>query len=127
MRRDRRRAFETLLVSRAGIPLRWAMAMLLLACGGGGGGSGDVSGGASVTVSWDAVVGDPTLAGYRLYYGTAPRIYLQPLGHGLDVGDVTTHQIGGLAGDTTYYFAVTAYDRANNESEFSSEVIKVLP
>jgi len=104
-----------------------AIAGLLTACGGGGGASGVGGNGASATLSWNAVTGDPTFAGYRVYYGTATRSYLQALGNGLDVGNVTTFTLTGLSGATTYYFAVTAYDWALNESAFSNEAVKVLP
>ena len=33
----------------------------------------------------------------------------------------------GLAGGRTYYFAVTAYDNAGNESAYSAEVSKAIP
>ena len=103
--------------------------MSVLACGGGGGGGegGGANVGSSVTLRWDAVAGDPTLAGYRIYYGTAPRVYFQRPGQGVDVGDVTSYQLKGLSGGTTYYFAATAYDWSNNESVLSSEVVKVVP
>jgi hypothetical protein len=99
---------------------------VLTACGGGGGGEG-ASSGASATLSWSSVVGDETLAGYRVYYGTAPRDYFQARGSGLDVGNVTSYRLTGLNAATTYYFAVTAYDWALNESVFSNETVKTLP
>jgi hypothetical protein len=99
---------------------------VLTACGGGGGGGGAGSG-ASATLSWSPVAGDATLAGYRIYYGTAPRGYFQAVGDGLEVGNVTTYTLTGLNAATTYYFAVTAYDWALNESAFSNETAKTLP
>lgn len=104
-----------------------ALAGALTSCGGGGGGGETGGSGATATLSWDPVAGDPTFAGYRIYYGTVPRGYLQALGRGLDVGNVTTYTLTGLSGATTYYFAVTAYDWALNESELSNEAVKVLP
>ena len=105
--------------------LRLSATCLLIACGGGGGGGGSVgSSTAAATLSWDPVVDDPTLAGYRVYYGIASRTYLQPAGQGLVVGNVTTYTVSGLSPAATYYFAVTAYDQSGNESVFSSEAVK---
>lgn len=102
---------------------------LLVACGGGGvqpvgGGGGSTS--PSATLTWDAAT-DPNLSGYRIYYGTAPRMYLQSPGQGVSVGNVTTYTVTGLSSATTYYFAATAYDTSNSESIFSNEVLKVIP
>ncbi len=58
------------------------------------------------------------LAGYKIYYGTAPGTY----GQLIDVGSVTTYTLVGLAQGQTYYIAATAYDTYNNESDFSNEV-----
>jgi chitodextrinase len=80
----------------------------------------------TATLAWDAVT-YPTLSGYRVYYGTAPGTYLQPLGQGINAGNVTTYTVTGLSSGTRYYFAVTAYDTSNNESGFSNEVFKDNP
>jgi chitodextrinase len=77
-------------------------------------------------LTWDPVTA-PTLNGYRIYYGTAPGTYLQPIGQGIDVGNVTTYTVTGLGSGTRYYFAATAYDTSNNESTFSNEVFKDTP
>jgi len=104
--------------------LRLSAAAFLVACGGGGGGVGGSA--ATTTLSWDPVVADPTLAGYRIYYGIASKTYLQPVGQGLVVGNVTTYTLSGLDPATTYYFAVTAYDHSGNEGVFSNEAVKAL-
>ena len=96
-----------------------AIAGLLVACGGGGGGG-------TATLTWDASV-DPRVSGYRIYYGTAPRTYFQPIGQGLDVGNITSYTVTGLSSATTYYFAATAYDSLNSESDFSNEAHKTIP
>lgn len=104
-----------------------AVTGLLVACGGGGvqpvGGSGG-SPGSSIALAWDA----PTtpVSGYRIYYGTAPGIYLQPPGQGVNVGNATTYTATGLSSATTYYFAATSYDTSNTESIFSNE-LRVTP
>jgi hypothetical protein len=78
------------------------------------------------TLAWDAVAATNIL-GYRLYYGTAPRTYLQPLGQGLSVGNVTTYVLMGLSNRTRYYFAVTSIDALGNESGYSNEAFKDIP
>jgi chitodextrinase len=77
-------------------------------------------------LTWDPVTA-PNLAGYRIYYGTAPGTYLQPTGLGIDVGNVTSYTVTGLGSGTRYYFAATAYDTFNSESVFSNEVFKDVP
>jgi chitodextrinase len=82
--------------------------------------------GTSATLAWDAVTA-ANLSGYRIYYGTAPGTYLQSVGHGLNVGNVTTFTVTGLSSGTRYYFAATAYDTSNSESAYSNEVTKIIP
>lgn len=114
--------------------LLWALA--IIGCGGdddpvdGSGGGPDVVvvGDGEAVVSWDApsTRSDGTglmpasLGGYRVHYGTAPRTYDTTI----DVGRVTSHRVTGLTTGTRYYFAVTAYDISDRESEFSEEVSK---
>ena len=43
------------------------------------------------------------------------------------MGNATTYTATGLTSGTRYYFVVTAYDTANNESSFSNEVFKDIP
>jgi chitodextrinase len=80
----------------------------------------------TATLAWDPVVAT-NLAGYRLYYGTAPGTYLQSRGQGASVGNVTTFTVSGLTSGIRYYFAVTAFDTSNNESAYSNEVFKDVP
>lgn len=89
-------------------------------------GRGISSGPNTATLSWDPVT-QPNLRGYRVYYGPAPGAYLQSPGEGINTGNVTTHSINGLASGRRYYFAVTAFDASNNESEFSNEAFKDIP
>ncbi|HDL18986.1 MAG TPA: T9SS type A sorting domain-containing protein [Bacteroidetes bacterium] len=72
--------------------------------------------GKSVTVSWDANT-EADLLGYKIYYGTASRSYSKVV----DVSNVVQYQIDNLSEGQTYYFAVTAYDTAYNESGYSAE------
>jgi len=81
----------------------------------------------SAILTWTPPATATNLSGYRLYYGTAPRTYLQPYGQGTDLGNVTTYTLLGLSNGTRYYFAVTAVDTLGGESPYSSEVFKDIP
>jgi hypothetical protein len=70
-----------------------------------------------VTLAWDPVAASD-LAGYKLYYGYASGNYSASI----DVGNTTTAAFSGFDQPGMYYFAVTAYDTAGNESDFSNEV-----
>ena len=80
----------------------------------------------SASLAWDSVT-DPNLSGYRLYFGTAPGTYLQPVGQGISVGNVTTYTVMGLGSGTRYYFAVTDFDTLGQESSYSNEVFQDIP
>jgi len=71
-----------------------------------------------VSLAWDANT-EPDLAGYRIHYGTSSGRYTLSADV---VGGVNTGSIPNLQADTTYYFVVTAYDLAGNESQPSNEV-----
>ena len=60
-----------------------------------------------------------------MYWGTASGSYGQARGAGVSTGSATGYTVTGLTVGRTYYFAVTAYDAAGNESAFSGEVSKV--
>lgn len=106
---------------------------LLAACGGGGGSAtedaagapGGGNGGGQAQLQWNSV-SDGDLAGYRLYYGKASGQYLQARGAGANAGMTTAYLAGGLERGARYYFSITAYDIAGNESGFSPEVSKVI-
>lgn len=129
-----------------------AFVVALAACGGGGDGEGTAAeapptGGspaptpapspapspspapapasAAATLQWTAP-SDSRVQGYRVYYGLGTRAYLQAFGQGMDTGTSTTFSVSGLEAGQTYYFAVTAYDSAGNESDYSAEVAKQL-
>src|SRR2546421_5308947 len=80
----------------------------------------------TASLAWDAVT-VPSLSGYRVYFGTAPGTYLQSLGQGISVGNVTAYTLTGLASGSQYYFAVTAFDTVGVESPYSNEVSKNVP
>lgn len=62
------------------------------------------------------------LSGYKVYYGKSSRNY----DHVLDVGRTTYFRVNNLDLGEHFFFAVTAYDYAGNESDFSSEVDAVV-
>ena len=80
------------------------------------------AGAANLELAWNANT-ESDLAGYCVYYGTAPQNY----GDSIDVGNTTTYRLDGLLEGMTYYIAVTAYDVYENESDFSSEVFSETP
>ena len=73
-------------------------------------------GGVSKTVSWTAVP-DPSVLGYKLYWGTISHQYDSHV----DVGGNVSYTVSGLRPGTTYFFAVSAYN-AGGESNLSAEV-----
>lgn len=77
---------------------------------------------AQVSIGWESSSG-PDLAGYKLYYGTTSRIY----DYSLDVGNSNSCTISGLEEGKTYYFACTAYDSHQRETEFSKEIAYSIP
>lgn len=84
-----------------------------------------------VTLTWDAN-SEANLAGYKLYYdidadgppydgigaieGNSP----------IDVGNITTFTIHGLADDVSPRFTITAYNDQGLESGYSNEVVTSL-
>ena len=72
----------------------------------------------SLIISWDPN-SEADLMGYKVYYGLSSKNYDRVI----DVGNQTRYTVEGLSEEVNYYFAVTAYDSAFNESDFSEEVI----
>jgi len=73
--------------------------------------------GQSINLQWDANT-EPDVAGYKVHYGTAPRIYSDTV----IAGNVTGYLLPHLFDGQTYYVAVTAYDNFGNESGYSNEI-----
>jgi len=75
----------------------------------------------SVTLSWNAN-SESDLAGYKVYRATSSGGYGAPVAT-LTAG-TTQYISSGLAKGFTYFFVITAYDQAGNESPYSSETSK---
>ena len=74
----------------------------------------------NATLIWTANVA-PELVGYKIYVGTASGTYSFP-GSPFVTGKVTSYTVSNLPKGQTYFFAVSAYDRAGDESSLSAEV-----
>jgi hypothetical protein len=78
-----------------------------------------------VRLEWNPVP-DQNVTGYRVYFGTASRTYLQPLGQGL-ASTATTFTVTDLSGARRYFFAVTATNSLGKESGYSDEIFVDVP
>ena len=76
----------------------------------------------SADLSW-AANAEPDLAGYKVYIGTQSGLYDPPI----TLGTVTAYTATNLASGKTYYFCISAFKSASNESPCSAEVSKPLP
>jgi len=78
----------------------------------------------SVLVRW-ATQSESDLAGWKVYQGTASRIYdgSKTVDAGMTLStDFPASSIPGVGNNILTYVAVTAYDQTGNESTFSAEV-----
>jgi hypothetical protein len=84
---------------------------------------------AGALLTWDASTDNVKVTGYKVYSGTSSvskegdKYTFDPV----DVGDVLKSKIDGLENGTKYYFAVTAYDAAGNESASYSYEVNITP
>ena len=78
------------------------------------------AGAANVSLMWDPST-SPDISGYRLYIGSASRTYESSI----TLGNQTSYIVADL-GVGTWYFAVTAFDTDDNESDFSNEVSQII-
>ncbi|MFA6306715.1 MAG: fibronectin type III domain-containing protein [Patescibacteria group bacterium] len=82
----------------------------------------------SATLSWNPNT-EFNLAGYRIYYGPSLRDNNCPPGgypEKIDVGKTTDYKLNNLVSGRTYYFSITSYNTANQESCFSEEGKKII-
>ena len=70
-----------------------------------------------VDLRWDSQ-SDNSRIGYNIYYGKVSGQYSRRR----TIGDYDNYRLDGLENNATYYFAVTAYDISNLESDYSNEV-----
>jgi len=75
-----------------------------------------------VRIAWNANT-ESDLAAYNVYYGTSSGNYSACI----NVGTATSYRIDNLTQGKTYYFIVTALDKAGNESADSAEVSATIP
>jgi len=95
----------------------------------------------ATTLSWNApitntdgsTISDTDLVGYRVYYSTVSASDATFKGYTLlkDIGNVltcdgSTKSDGSTLPDGTYYYVVSVYNTANNESAYSNEVTKTV-
>lgn len=76
-----------------------------------------------VALSWNANT-ESDLSGYNVYFGTASRTYS---GYKAVSNTTTNTSITNLTPGTTYYFAVTAKNTADQESGYSGEISYNVP
>ena len=78
-------------------------------------------GNGAVLIEWNTNT-EPDLAGYRVYWGTASGVYTGMVDVGLTQSPASpAYVLGSLIPGVLYFFSVTAYDTANNESGFGPE------
>ena len=68
-------------------------------------------------LKWD-ISDESELSGYNVYYGKTSGQYTRRR----TVGLTNRYRVEGLNNGETYYFAITAYDQLNRESDYSDEV-----
>ena len=78
----------------------------------------------NVTLTWTANR-ESDLAGYKVYVGMASGTYSFP-GSAFVIGKITSYTVSNLPKGQTYFFAISAYDNAGNESGLSAELSKSL-
>ncbi len=77
---------------------------------------------AQITLAWDPNP-EPTVSGYRVYYGTSSNYYSNVI----DVGNRTSCTSTGLLPGLTYFISATAYASTGDESNFSGEIAYTVP
>lgn len=80
---------------------------------------------ATVNFSWNANTDDTV--GYKLYQATTSSNFTKGIGIVANVSGITTTTYSlTISTDGTYYWRLTAYDAAGNESDFSDSVTTTI-
>ncbi len=74
-----------------------------------------------VDLKWDTPFESDRL-GYNLYYGKVSGKYTRRR----DIGNISSYRLDDLNNDEVYYFAITAYDKLNRETDYSDEVAIIV-
>lgn len=74
-----------------------------------------------ITLLWD-MPDDPRIQGFYVYYSEDSGRYLRRR----DVGKTNIAEFTNFQKGVKYYFAITAYDSQNNESDYSDEVSAII-
>jgi hypothetical protein len=87
------------------------------------------AGDGKIILSWDTATDNVGVKGYKIFYGANSvtddnASYTEGP---VDVGNVISYEVDGLTNGNAYFFAVTAYDAAGNESEFYSNEASATP
>lgn len=83
----------------------------------------------SVNLSWDMATDNVGVTGYKIYYGVesvtndSGEYTFDPI----ETDDDISYEVAGLTAGVTYYFAMTAFDAAGNESEYYSNEASATP
>lgn len=88
-----------------------------------------IPGDKEITLTWDIAADNVGVTGYKIYNGTQSvnvdgQSYEFPV---ISVEDVVTHTVTERENGKTYYFAVTAFDAAQNESANYSIEVSATP
>ncbi|GAG36276.1 unnamed protein product [marine sediment metagenome] len=89
-----------------------------------------LAGSKDLTFAWDQVISED-FGGWELHYGTSPGVYTAVIDIKYIAGDdgeysATQTIVAPDGAETTFYFAILAYDTVGNKSVFSNEVSTTL-
>lgn len=88
-----------------------------------------VAGDGQVNLSWNVAWDNDSVKGYKIYYGTTS-VNVDNGQYNLgtiDAGNKITYAVKNLTNAKAYYFSITAYDPAGNESENYSNEVSATP